>query len=59
LNKLLDYPEPCNKEMIDFIDWLTDTFQILDVWEFIKYVLEKPQNFYEQYQQFKKEQKKE
>jgi len=20
LNKLLDYPEPCNKEMIDFIE---------------------------------------
>jgi len=50
----LDYPEPCNKDMIDFIEWMVETFQIMDTWEFIKYILEKPQNFYEQYQEFLK-----
>ena len=53
----LDYPEPCNEEMINFVEWMVETFQIMDVWEFIKYILEKPQNFYEQYQEYLKSKK--
>ena len=51
----LDYPEPCNEEMVSFIEWMVETNQIMDVWEFIKYILEKPQNFYDQYQEYLKE----
>ena len=54
----LDYPNPCNKEIIDFINWMIDTRRLEYNWEFIQGVLEKPQNFYEQYQEFKKEREK-
>jgi len=52
-----DMPNTCSEEMVSFIDWLVDTFQLFDTWEYIKYVLEKPYNFYEKYQEFKKVEK--
>ena len=55
MSENLDFPQPCNQEMVDFVEWMVETFQIMDVWEFIKYILEKPQNFYEQYQEYLRE----
>lgn len=52
---MTDMPETCSGEMIKFIEWLVETDQLMDVWEWIKYPLEKPYNFYEQYIEFLKE----
>ena len=52
---MTDMPETCSSDMIDFIDWLVDTGQLDDMWEWIRYPLEKPYNFYEQYIEFLKE----
>lgn len=51
-------PDTCSPEMIAFVEWLVETGQLMDVWEWIKYPLEKPYNFYEQYIEFLKETKK-